>query len=102
MSERRRSEHSEQRRREGRRTGPAFTDAQRATRAQVAWDTQPGRFVVRGPLARYHVLDGSGVHVTQVSYTAKTWLDRHATGRWVALTDEQWEKFRALLQTQDG
>ena len=93
----RRSAHSAQRRFEGRRTGPAFQDAQRATRADVAWDASTGRFVVHGPRARYQIFEPDGTHVTQVSYTAKIWRDRHARGRWLELTDQQWAHFVALF-----
>ncbi len=45
------------------------------------------------------------MHVTQVSYTARTWRERHNSGRWVTLTDAQWERFRAVLrapQSEEG
>lgn len=96
----RRSEHSEQRRSEWRRTGPAFNDAQRATRSNVAWDTYTDRFVVQGEEGRYQIFEANGEHVTQVDYDRQTWLERHRIERWKELTDEQWDLFQKLFQSQ--
>jgi RHS repeat-associated protein len=98
-STKRRSQHSEARAAQGRRTGPAFRDAHNASRSRVAWDNETGRFVVRGPDGRYHVFETDGEHVTTVNYTAKTWYNRHASGRWTDLTDEQWEQFQRAYQS---
>ena len=95
---RRRSEHSEERRAEGRRTGPAFSDAQRANHADVAWDTDTDRFVVRGPRGRYQIFEASGEHVTQVDYPARTWNERRRHGRWAELTEAQWTWFARVFR----
>ncbi|NJL33365.1 MAG: hypothetical protein HC893_05290 [Chloroflexaceae bacterium] len=68
-----RSEHSQQRAQEGRRTEPAFTDAAVVVRGRIAWDEQTGRLIMRGPRGRYHLFESDGEHVTTVDYTAEVW-----------------------------
>ncbi|NJK81555.1 MAG: hypothetical protein HC876_18955 [Chloroflexaceae bacterium] len=93
-----RSEHSQQRAQEGRRTEPAFTDAAVVVRGRIAWDEQTGRLIMRGPRGRYHLFESDGEHVTTVDYTAEVWERRHRSGRWHVLMDEEWEQFQNVFQ----
>ena len=61
----RRSTHARIRQTEGRPTGAAFHDAQRARQANVFMQPD-GRYVVRGDRGREHVFGADGIHITTV------------------------------------
>jgi hypothetical protein len=94
---RRRSEHSEQRRATGRRTGPAFNDAQRARQNDVF--IQPnGRYVVRGPRGREHIFEPDGELVTSLDRARRRHLEIVRQGERQRVALEQFEAFQRIFQ----
>src|SRR5438874_13362117 len=61
-----RSEHARLRSRQGRPIGQVVNDVQRAGPNDVFVQPEDGRYVVRGPNAREHVIEADGEHVTSV------------------------------------
>ena len=61
-----RSDHARLRSGQGRPIGQVVNDIQRAGPNDVFVQVEDGRYVVRGPNAREHVLEPDGEHVTSV------------------------------------
>ena len=61
-----RSDHARVRSRQGRPIGQVVNDVQRAGPNDVFVQPDDGRYVVRGPNAREHVIEPDGEHVTSV------------------------------------
>jgi hypothetical protein len=61
-----RSPHARLRFRQGRPVAQVVNDLQRAGPNDVFVQTEDGRFVVRGPHAREHVIEPDGEHVTSI------------------------------------
>ncbi len=61
-----RSDHAKLRGRQGRPIGQVVNDVQRAGPNDVFVQPDDGRYVVRGPNAREHILEPDGEHVTSV------------------------------------
>ncbi|MBY0515199.1 MAG: hypothetical protein K2P78_14995 [Gemmataceae bacterium] len=61
-----RSDHARLRARQGRPVGQVVNDVQRAGPGDVFVQPEDGRYVVRGPNAREHVIEPDGEHVTSV------------------------------------
>ena len=61
-----RSGHARLRFRQGRPVGQVVNDVQRAGSNDVFVQPDDGRYVVRGPNAREHVIEPDGEHVTSV------------------------------------
>ncbi len=93
-----RSEHAEQREQEGRRTKPAFNDAQKARRVDLFVDTETGRYIVRGGRGREHVFEQDGELVTTVDRTRAAHLRRLRNGRIRELSDEEYEQFEDFFR----
>lgn len=93
----RRSEHAEQRASEGRRTGPAFNDAQRANKSDVFVDEETGRYILRAARGREHVFETDGELVTSIDRTHNAHLSRLKNGRIRAVTDEELKSFLELF-----
>src|SRR5437879_5798614 len=60
------SEHARIRATQGRPVGQVVNDIQRAGPNDVFVQTDDGRYVVRGPSAREHILEPDGEHVTSI------------------------------------
>jgi hypothetical protein len=60
------SSHARLRGRQGRPIGQVINDVQRAGSNDVFVQPDDGRFVIRGPNAREHVIESDGEHVTSV------------------------------------
>jgi len=90
------SEHAKERSAEGRRTGPAFGDAQRARQADVY--VQPdGRYVVRGPRGREHIFERDGTHVTSIDRSARAHQGKVDGGERMPITSDEFERFKEIL-----
>jgi hypothetical protein len=94
----RRSRHAKKRGEEGRRTEEAFNDAEKARRADVGYDTEKDRFVVRGKRGREHIFELDGEHTTSIDRAKKAHRTRMRKGRIRPLTGAEWKKFTELLQ----
>jgi hypothetical protein len=91
------SEHAKERGAQGRRTGPAFGDAQRARQADVY--VQPdGRYVVRGPRGREHIFEPDGTHVTSIDRSAKAHQGKVNAGERTPITAEGFERFKEIFK----
>jgi hypothetical protein len=87
------SEHAQQRRTEGRRISPGYSDAQQAQASAVF--LQPnGRFVVRGPRGREHVFARDGTHITSIDRSHRAHLRLVRLGKRAPVTAEQFEQFK--------
>jgi hypothetical protein len=91
-----RSEHSEQRRQEGRRVAPAFNDAQKAKQSEVFIQLD-GRYVVRGKKGREHIFETNGELVTSIDRSQKAHLLKIRKGERQPITDNQFELFKRLF-----
>ena len=92
-----RSVHSEQRRAEGRRVGPAFNDAQSARPSDVF--VQPdGRYVLRGPRGREHIFEPDGALVTSIDRNNRAHQLKVRRGERQLATPQEFEVFRRLFQ----
>src|SRR4051794_30392762 len=60
------SPHAKLRSRQGRPIGRVVNDVQRAGPNDVFVQPDDGRYVVRGPNAREHIIEADGEHVTSV------------------------------------
>ncbi|MBC7814746.1 MAG: hypothetical protein H7175_26555 [Burkholderiales bacterium] len=94
----RRSSHAKRRAEEGRRTGPAFNDAQRAQKSDVFIDVETLRYVVRGTRGREHVFEMNGQLLTTIDRSNSAHLRRLRYGNIRELTDEEFMKFQELFQ----
>ena len=93
----RRSEHSEQRRGEGRRVGPAFNDAQRARQSDVF--IQPdGRYVVRGPRGREHIFEPDGELFTSIDRSQRAHQGKISQGERRPVTLNEFERFQEIFK----
>jgi hypothetical protein len=91
------SEHAKARAAQGRRTGPAFNDAQSARQADVY--VQPdGRYVVRGPRGREHIFEADGTHVTSIDRSARAHQGKVEAGERVPITTEGYDRFKEILR----
>jgi hypothetical protein len=91
------SAHAQERAAQGRRTGPAFNDAQQARQADVF--VQPDRrYVVRGPRGREHVFEPDGTHVTSIDRTAKAHQGKVAKGERAPISAGDFERFKEIFK----
>jgi hypothetical protein len=92
-----RSDHAQQRSRQGRPTGQVVNDVQRAGPGDVFVQTDDGRFVVRGPRGREHILEPDGEHVTSIRRVDSAHQARLRDGKIRPATDVELQKLKALL-----
>lgn len=93
----RRSSHSEQRRLEGRRVGPAFNDARGARQSDVF--VQPdGRYVVRGPRGREHIFEPDGTLVTSIDRSHAAHLKKLQDQSRAPVATDAFDTFKALFR----
>ena len=60
------TDHSRLRSRQGRPIGQVVNDVQRAGPGDVFVQVEDGRYVVRGPKGREHIIEADGEHVTSI------------------------------------
>jgi hypothetical protein len=60
------TDHSRLRSSQGRPIGQVVNDVQKAGPNDVFIQTEDGRYVVRGPNAREHIIESNGEHVTSI------------------------------------
>ena len=93
----RRSEHSEDRRDEGRPVSIAFNDAQRARQSDV-FIQQDKRYVVRGAKGREHIFEPDGELITSFERSHKNHLKKLRQGERRAVTNNEFESFQEIFQ----
>jgi hypothetical protein len=92
-----RSGHSITRGAQGRRTGPAFNDAQRARMSDV-YVQDDGRFVLRGPRGREHVFEANGELVTTIDRSNAAHQQKVQKGERRPAKDAQFSQFQRLFK----
>jgi hypothetical protein len=91
------SDHAVQRGKEGRRTGPAFGDAQKAKRPDV-YKQRDGRYVVRGRNGREHIFEPDGTHKTSIDRTKAAHEGKVRSGERTPVTEQEYEEFKKIFQ----
>lgn len=91
------SGHAQQRSRQGRPTGQVVNDVQRAGPGDVFVQQEDGRFVVRGPRGREHILESDGEHVTSVRRPDPAHRARLRDGRIRPATDAELQRLKRLV-----
>lgn len=100
---RRRTLHSQDRRREGcRPTSVAVRDALGARPDRVYRDVEENTWVILGPKCRVHVFNDAGRHVTSVVYPGETVRGRTTKGKWVTPPPGDATAFLARLGVSAG
>lgn len=95
---RRRSRHAEQRAQEGRRVPKAINDAQRARKADVFFEIEKRRYVVRGSKGREHIFTRDGQLITTIDHRPhKAHVERLRSGKIRPVTDEEYNEFRNTI-----
>jgi len=94
-----RSEHARLRSRQGRPIGQVVNDVQRAGPNDVFVQPEDGRYVVRGPNAREHVIEADGEHVTSIRpRTDAARRARLRDGTIRPATPEEFERLKDLVR----
>jgi hypothetical protein len=88
-----RTPHAKQRGEEGRPTGPAINDVQRARPADVFVQKEQGRIVVRGDKGREHIFEASGEHVTSFTRPDRAHQGRLESGDIRPATETEFQTF---------
>jgi hypothetical protein len=92
------TDHSRLRSSQGRPIGQVVNDVQRAGPNDVFVQVDDGRFVVRGPNAREHVIEPDGEHVTSIQpRTDSAHRKRLADGRIRVATPEEFARLRDFV-----
>jgi len=91
----RRTVHAEARSADRRPTSQALADASHAPDEHLLWDVRRKTVVVCGPRNRVHIFSPDGRHITSMSLQAELVRSRVKRGRWLPLSDELRERFRA-------
>ncbi len=89
---RRRSTHARIRQTEGRPTGAAFHDAQRARQANVFMQPD-GRYVVRGDRGREHIFGADGIHITIVRHSHSAHERKRTRNECRPISPEEFARF---------
>lgn len=93
------SAHAKLRSRQGRPIGRVVNDVQRAGPGDVFIQPEDGRYVVRGPNAREHIIEPDGEHVTSVQpRTDSAHKARLRAGTIRPATGEEYERLKGLAQ----
>jgi hypothetical protein len=91
-----RSEHARLRFGQGRPIGEVVNDVQRAGRGDVF--VQPdGRFIVRGPRGREHIIETTGEHVTSVRRPDAAHQVRLRDGTIRLATEDEFQGLKAFV-----
>jgi hypothetical protein len=83
---------------EGRPIAEVMSDLQRAGQRDVFIQTDDGRFVVRGPRGREHIIEVNGVHITSVRRPDGAHQGRLRDGTIRAATDDEFQTLKAFVQ----
>jgi hypothetical protein len=100
-----RTGHAEQRAGQGRPTGPAWNDAQKAGANQVYWDAEHGTYVVNGANGRVHFFveeNGKLLHNSSIKNWAANTKWRLRNGAWEYLSSDQYDIWLSLLDSTVG
>jgi hypothetical protein len=93
-----RSEHARLRGHHGQPIGQVVNDVQRASPNDVFVQPEDGRYVVRGPNAREHVLEPDGEHVTSVQpRTDSAHRARLRNGKIRPATPEEFQRLKNMV-----
>lgn len=93
-----RSEHARLRSAQGRPIAEVVNDIQRAGPRDVFVQAEDGRWVVRGPKGREHIIEADGEHVTSVRRPDAAHQGRLQAGTIRSATAEEFQKVKALIQ----
>ncbi|MEJ8548093.1 RHS repeat-associated core domain-containing protein [Brevibacillus borstelensis] len=91
-----RSQHSLERKNQGRPTGTAFNDVQKARDADILIQDD-GRWIVRGQNGRIHVFEPNGQHLTTFKNPDNNTKMRIQRGQWTRPSHEQINQFRDII-----
>lgn len=92
-----RSEHARLRFGQGRPIGQVVNDVQRAAPQDVFTQPDDGRFVVRGPKGREHVIEANGEHVTSLRRPEAAHQARIRSGAIRPTTDEEFQRLKGFV-----
>ncbi len=91
--------HAKLRSRQGRPIGRVVNDVQRAGPGDVFVQPEDGRYVVRGPNAREHIIEADGEHVTSVQPRPDSaHKARLRSGTIRPATAEEFERIKGMVQ----
>lgn len=94
-----RSDHAKVRAGQGRPIGQVVNDVQRAGPNDVFVQPEDGRYIVRGPNAREHVLEPDGEHVTSVQpRTDSAHRARLRSGKIRPATPDEFERLKDMVR----
>lgn len=94
-----RSGHARLRSRQGRPIGQVVNDVQRAGPNDVFVQPDDGRYVVRGPNAREHIIEPDGEHVTSIQpRTDSAHRARLRAGTIRPATPEEYERLKGMVR----
>ena len=95
-----RSPHAVLRSGQGRPIGQVVNDIQRAGPADVFIQPEDGRFVVRGPNAREHVIEPGGEHVTSIRpRTDSAHRGRLRAGKIRPATADEFQRLKNMVRS---
>jgi hypothetical protein len=92
-----RSEHARLRSEQGRPIGQVVNDIQRASRQDVFTQPDDGRYVVRGPKGREHVIEVNGEHVTSLRRPDAAHQARVRGGAIRPATDDEFQRLKRFV-----
>jgi hypothetical protein len=92
-----RSEHARIRSKQGRPVGQVVNDAQRAGRRDVFVQSD-GRFVVRGPKGREHIIEPNGEHVTSLNRPDSAHVGRLRDGTIRPATEDELRRLKDFVK----
>ena len=101
----RETEHGEMRSNQGRPTGSAWTDAQKAGKNGVLYDAETGNYIVKGDKGRIHVFkleNGSLKLHTSFENTARNTQKRILSGKWEYITEDEYSWWCETLNSTLG
>ena len=91
---RRRTRHSQERRRQQRPVHKAIDDARLTPNAELLYDEKSSAYIVSGQRGRFHVFSADGRHVTSFTGRPGTVEFRLRTRRWRHLAADEQDAFR--------
>ena len=92
-----RSEHARLRSGQGRPIGQVVNDVQRASPQDVFIQPDDGRYVVRGPKGREHVIEATGEHVTSLRRPDVAHQARIRSGIIKPATEKEFQRLKGFL-----
>ena len=90
------SDHAEIRDKQGKPVGEANRDLQNAKQSDILFQ-EDGRWIIRGPKGRIHVVDINRTHITSFTNTNANTIKRIQEGVWNRPTLDQLDEFRNLF-----